>query len=226
MVKYIERLTRSPLFKDMSLKDIEDILGRVNYEIKDYKKGEVIAIEGEDCHSLGIILNGKIEIQKIFPSGQTITINNFKEGNIFGEALVFSDEHVYPATITAIEETKIMFIEKSNIVQLSILDTRILTNFMGILSNRILMLNNRISNLSQDSIKKKIANYLLFEQENQKSLFIQIPFTRIKMAQLLNVPRPSLSRELSNMRDEGIIDFEQNTIKILNLDSLKNVLLD
>ncbi len=109
-----------------------------------------------------------------------MTINNFKEGNIFGESLVFLDEHTYPATITAMEYSEIMYIEKSNIIKLSVLDTRVLTNFVSILSSRILMLNNRISNLSQDSIRKKIANYLLFEYENQKSLFIELPFLEKK----------------------------------------------
>ena len=226
MKKHVEQLSVSPLFKDLNLKDIENILEKIPYEIKKYNKGEVIAIEGENCHSLGIVLKGVIEIQKIFPSGQIMTINNFKEGNIFGESLVFLDEHTYPATITAMEYSEIMYIEKSTIIKISILDTRVLNNFVYILYSRILMLHNRISNLSQDSIRKKIANYLLFEYENQKSLFIELPFSRKKMGELLNVPRPSLSRELTNMKNEGIIDFDRNTIKILKLDLLEEALWD
>ncbi len=55
----------------------------------------------------------------------------------------------------------------------------------------------------------------------KKNLFIKLPFSRKKMAELLNIPRPSLSRELTNMRDEGIIDFDKNIIKIVDLDLLK-----
>lgn len=226
MDKYVEQLSKSPLFKSIPREEIINILGEISYEVNIYNKGEIIAIEGDDCHSLGIILEGRIEIQKIFPSGQIMTINNFKEGNIFGESLVFTDKHSYPATITAMEYSEIMYIEKSNIINLSVLDTRVLTNFVSILSSRILMLNNRISNLSQDTIRKKISNYLLFEYENQDSLFLTIPFSRKKMAELLNIPRPSLSRELTNMRDEGIIDFDKNIIKILRLDLLEKSLLE
>lgn len=226
MEEYIKQLSKSSLFKDIDLEDILSSLEKVPYEIQAYNKGEVIAIEGDNCHALGIILKGQIEIQKIFPSGQIMTINNFKEGNIFGESLVFLDKHTYPATITAMEYSQIMYIEKSDIIELAILNTKVLTNFVSILSNRILMLNNRISNLSQDSIRKKIANYLLFEYDNQKKLFIELPFSRKKMAELLNIPRPSLSRELTNMKDEGIIDFDKNIIKILDLDLLKASLLE
>lgn len=226
MEKYIDELSKCVLFKGLEKNEIMDILNKVTYRIEKYKKSQVIAIEGDDCNSLGIILKGKIEIQKIFPSGQVTTINNFKEGNIFGESLVFSDKHTYPATITAIENAEIMFIERENIVKLSMLNSRILTNFVTVLSRRILMLNERISNLSQDSIRKKISSYLLSEYNKQKTTTIVLPYTRKKMAELLNVPRPSLSRELINMKEEGIIDFNKNEIHILNIDLLEETMLE
>ena len=226
MKKYIEKLLKCVLFKDIKEEDIINLLEKTSYKVVNYNKDELIAIEGEDCHSLGIILKGKVEIQKIFPSGQVLTINNFKEGNIFGESLVFSNKHTYPATITAIEYTEIMFIEKNDIINLSMLNSKVLTNFVSVLSNRILMLNNRITNLSQDTIRKKISNFLLFEYQKQNSTYLTIPLTRKKMAELLNVPRPSLSRELINMKDEGIICFDKNIIKILRMDLLEDCLLD
>ena len=226
MKKYIEKLLKCVLFKDIKEEDIINLLEKTSYKVINYNKDELIAIEGEDCHSLGIILKGKVEIQKIFPSGQVLTINSFKEGNIFGESLVFSNKHTYPATITAIEYTEIMFIEKNDIINLSMLNSKVLTNFVSVLSNRILMLNNRITNLSQDTIRKKISNFLLFEYQKQNSTYLTIPLTRKKMAELLNVPRPSLSRELINMKDEGIICFDKNIIKILRMDLLEDCLLD
>lgn len=226
MEKYIDHLSKSVLFRDLDKEFILKAISKVPYTISNYNKDELIAIEGDDCYSLGIILKGKVEIQKIFPSGQIMTINNFKEGNIFGESLVFLDKHTYPATITAMEYSKIMFIKKNDIVQLSILNPQILINFISVLSHRILMLNNRISNLSQDTIRKKISNYLLHEYDNQKTSVLTIPFTRKKMAELLNIPRPSLSRELINMKDDKILDFDGNIVKILDLNLLENALLE
>ncbi len=81
---------------------------------------------------------------------------------------MFSREHVYPATITPIEYSEIMFIKKEDIIKLSMLNSKVLTNFVSILSQRILMLNNRIANLSQDTIRKKISSYLLHEYKKTK----------------------------------------------------------
>ena len=108
MEKYLKHLVQCVLFKSLSESEIQNILKSVPYIIKNYEKNEVIAVEDDECNSLGIILDGNIEIHKPFPSGKVVTINHFKAGNIFGEALVFSGKHLYPATIISSDNSKIM----------------------------------------------------------------------------------------------------------------------
>lgn len=221
MKKYLKSLSKCILFKDIEEVKIEEILNSMTYNISTYEKDSIIAIEGDDCNSLGIILEGNIEIHKSFPSGKVVTINHFSAGNIFGEALVFSGTHVYPATILSSSTSKIMYLKRDTITKLMTIDERIINNFMGVLSNRILMLNDRISNLSLDTLRKKISNIILKQYKKQKSLKIILPYSRKKMAQLLNIPRPSLSRELINMQDEELINFNKNNITILNLKKIE-----
>lgn len=226
MEKHIDSLSNTILFKNIDIDQIRDLVVDLNYRLSLYKKDEIIAFEGDDCLSLGIILSGKIEIQKSFPSGKIVTINTFSRGNVFGEALVFSGNHKYPATVVSSIDSSIMYIGKSQIIQLMKKEERILENFASVLSNRILMLNDRITNLSFDTIRKKIANTLLSEYKKQNNSFIALPFSRKKMAEMLNIPRPSLSRELKKMKDEGIIDYRKNKVKILDLESLEDSLLN
>lgn len=226
MKNILEILTKCVLFKGLTVNEIETLLEEVTYNIDDFAKNEVIALEESKCTSIGVILSGKLEIQKIFPSGKVITLNTFKDGNIFGEALVFSGENVYPSTIIAINETEILFIHKDDIIRLSKKNDIFLTNFMTVLSDRILMLSGKIKNLSYETIRKKLSIMLLDEYKKQNSLFLTFSYTRKKMAEMLDVPRPSLSRELINMRNEGIIDFDKNVIKIIDLDLLEDCLID
>ncbi|OLS02099.1 Crp/Fnr family transcriptional regulator [Tissierella creatinophila] len=225
MKKYLNNLSKCVLFKGLDETRIEEILKLIPYVIKSYEKSSIIAIEGDDCNSLGIILEGNVEIHKPFPSGKIVTINHFSAGNVFGEALVFSGKHIYPATILATIDTQIMFIKREMIVKLMTIDEKILNNFMGVLSNRILMLNDRLTNLSLDTLRKKIANIIILEYKCQNSLNITLPYCRKKMAELLNIPRPSLSRELINMKEEGLIDFNKNKITILDLKGIEESLL-
>ncbi|MBU5311851.1 Crp/Fnr family transcriptional regulator [Tissierella carlieri] len=225
MKKYLDSLNKSILFRNLNKDEINDLISVVSYSISNYQKDDVIAIEGDDCNSLGIILSGTVEIHKPFPSGKIVTINNFEAGNVFGEALIFSGSHKYPATIISSSNTEIMYINKDDIIKLMRSDDRVLNNFVSVLSNRILMLNDRITNLSYDTVRKKIANIILTEYSKQKNKLLTLPFCRKKMAELLNIPRPSLSRELMKMKEDGIIDYHKNKLKIVDIDLLEECLL-
>lgn len=221
---HIESLKKSVLFRDLDLEEIDKTIDAVEYTIKKYKPKDIIAIEGDNCDSIGIVLEGNIEIHKSFPSGKLVTINHFAAGNIFGEALVFTDKHQYPANIISSSDSIVMYIQRVDIIKLMTLDSRILNRFMGVLSNRILMLNQRLTNLAFDTLRKKITNILLLEYNRQKSDVLTLPYSRKKMAELLNVPRPSLSRELVNMKNDGLIDFYKNKFKIIDVKALEEVL--
>lgn len=226
MDKYLNSLSKSVLFRSIDLKNIKSLINSITYNIEDYIKDDIIAIEGDDCPHLGIILSGSVEIHKPFPSGKVVTINNFKSGNVFGEAILFSGKHIYPANVISTKGSKVMYINKSQIIKLMTLNDVILNNFLSVLSNRILMLNDRLTNLSLDTVRKKVANIILMEYAEQKQDLIILPFCRRKTAEMLNIPRPSLSRELSKMKDDGIINFRKNEIKILDLDLLEASLLE
>lgn len=226
MKNIIPALDKCVLFKNISKEEIETLLKETSYNINTYKKNEIIALEENKCSNLGIILEGKVEVQKIFPSGKVIALNTFEEGNIFGEALVFSKKNVYPSTIVSINNTKIMFVQKNDIIQLCSRSDKFLNNFMTVLSDRILMLSGKIRNLSYETIRKKIANVLLEEYKKQKTVFLTLPYSRKKMAEILDVQRPSLSRELIKMKEDGIIDFDKNIIKIVSLELLEECLID
>lgn len=217
-------LSKCILFKDFDEKCIEKILKNINYKVKDYKKDEIIAIEGDACSTIGIILDGSMEIQKLFSSGKTVTITTLVTGDIFGEVIVFSSMNKYPSTILSNSNSKVMFISKEDIIKLCSLDSLILNNLMGLLSNKILMLNKKVKNLSYETIRQKISSFLLDQYRIQNSLTLKLNMSRQALAETFGIPRPSLSRELINMKNDKLIDVEKNIITIKDLESLEEIL--
>ena len=226
MKNYLNSLSKSVVFNSIDVETIETLINSISYRIEEFNKEDIISIEGDDCSDLAIILNGSVEIHKPFPSGKIVTINNFHAGNVFGEAILFSESHRYPANVIASSDCEIMYISKCEIIKLITLNDIILNNYLSLLSNRILMLNDRITILSLDTIRKKIANIILLEYRKQNKDIVTLPFCRRKMAEMLNIPRPSLSRELAKMRDDKIIKFNKNKIQILDIDLLEDSLLE
>lgn len=217
-------LSKCIIFNGFSKEDIENMINNIDYRKKSFNKGEVVAVEGSDCHNLGIVISGSVEVQNIYESGKIVTITKLEEAHIFGEVIIFSNQNVYPATIISSSKTEILFISKENILKLCNLNFAFLNNFMTLLSNKILMLNKKLKNVSLQTIRQKISNLILEEYSKQKNLTLNLKYSRKEMAEQLGIPRPSLSRELVNMKEEGILDFEKSKIEILDLSLLENSL--
>jgi CRP-like cAMP-binding protein len=217
-------LSNCILMKNFSENEIKSFLEKVNYTFLSYSKGEIIAIEESNCSKIGIITGGTVEVQKIFSSGKVITIGSLKVSDIFGEVIIFSNRNTYPATITASSNADVMFISKEDILKLCNLFPVFLNNFMSLLSNKILMLNKKLKNISYETLRQKIASYILDEYSHQKKLDIILNYTRKEMAEQLGIPRPSLSRELVNMKKDNLIDFSKNHIIIKNVNNLEKLL--
>ncbi|SMC25653.1 cAMP-binding domain of CRP or a regulatory subunit of cAMP-dependent protein kinases [Clostridium acidisoli DSM 12555] len=226
VIEFIDVLNKCVIFKKFSPQEINNLLHNVNYKITFYPKDSIIAAESDECSNLGLILSGSVEVKKLFASGKTVTIAKFLPGDIFGEVIIFSETHKYPSTIVSSDDCKILYITKEAILQLCTINSIILSNFMGLLSNKILMLNKKLKNFSYNTIREKVASFLLDIYYVRKKLIFQIDFSRKEMAESLGIPRPSLSRELINMKNEKIIDFHKNTFKILDLNKLEDTILN
>jgi len=217
-------LRNNDLFKGLDIEEIENILKNISFTKIKYRKGEILAHEGEVCTSLGVILEGTIEMQRIYCNGKYIVIKKLSKGEVFGEALIFSEKSFYPLTVLAVNDCLIMYIKKEEILSLCFQNKKILENFISLLSNKVLMLNKKIKNISFKSIKEKVSNYILEESIIQNTDTISLNESKEDIAAKLGIPRPSFSRELMRLKTLGIIDFNRRFIKIINKDELENIL--
>lgn len=219
-------ISESRLFLGITEQSRIGLLNIVSIRIQDYSDGEIIALEGDPCTSIGIILDGEVIISQSMPSGKRIILEKLQAGENFGEVIIFSDHSSYPASVEAVNSAKIAFISKENVLLLCKLSDIFVANFIGSLSEKILLLNLKVRNLSLQSPLQKTIHYLLENYKEQNSYTLRFDESRLEMAEKLNLPRPSLSRELIKMKAAGWIDFCKNTIQILDLEKLEEIYND
>ena len=118
------------------------------------------------------------------------------------------------------------YLNKTELIKLFSLKDNILENFMMLLSDKVVMLNNKIKSISLKNVRQKVVDYILQEYIVQKQLVISLKMNKEEIASFIGIPRPSLSRELSKLRDEEIIKFDRNTITILDIEKLEEILFD
>ena len=214
------------LFQGLSEEEIKEIFLHIKYLEATYDKGQILFQEGDICENIGIVEEGEIKLERIYSNGKGIVLNKLSKGDVFGEALVISSTALYPATVIAKSNCKILFINRKEIIKLCSSNTKILENFITLLSDKVIMLNNKVKSTTLKSVKHKVVNYILDRNDDSKSNIIKLEESKEEIAAYLGIPRPSLSRELINLRNENIIEFDRNTITIVEYDSLEDKLFE
>jgi len=217
-------LNKNKLFINFSSQEITDFIMSSHYNTRNYQSGQIIAIKGESLTQISLILTGAVEIQKNYPAGKMIVINQISVGGVFGEVAIFSSKNTFSSTVMASLDTKIMFISKTNIIKICFQNKKFLSNLLHLLSEKILILDHKLHFLSGESIRQKLCLYLIEQYVKYKTLSIRLDMSKQKMAEQFGVARPSLSRELIQMKKEGLIDYNNTHIIIQNLQALENYL--
>lgn len=218
---YYATLLNCRLFSGFSERALEELFNSLDSQLRDYARGSAIAFEGELCEHIGIVLEGQVELHNLYPSGRTVTVTHLGIGEIFGEAILFTAHRQYPISITATQKSKVLFIGRQALLKGLSVSPQLLENFLTLLSSKLLMLNRRVKILSMDSIRQKLCDYLISLYKKQKSKTLRMPVNRQKLADLLGVQRPSLSRELIHMKEEGLIEYDRSTITLLDLEGIE-----
>lgn len=183
--------------------------------IIDYEKSNIIHFDGEVCSKLEIILLGKVAIDRIDESGNLMTITELFEGDVLGGNLVFSKNPYYPMTITAKETTAILEINKERLFSLLSKNSGFLKCYLEYVSDNTVILGDRIKNHVNRTIRENILSYLDYEGKKQNSDVVKLTMSKRALAERFGVQRTSLSRELAKMRDDGLIEFDSESITIL-----------
>ncbi len=223
--KYVETISKTVLFHGITREDILAMLNCLKPRVRGFSRNGFIVTEGDTFESVGIILKGEAMVSKENVAGNRIVMTLLRQGNVFGEVAAFSGQTAWPATVQAQEPCEVLFLPKRQIVgecdRMCPWHRRLIQNFLHLISQRALMLNKRVEYLTIKSMRGKISTYLLEQYKRTGDKNFILPLNRNQLADFLNVSRPSMSREMCKMRDEGVIDFHLKAFSILDIEALK-----
>ncbi len=225
--KYHDALQKSELCQNIDMKRYELFLQKLRPDVKKHQKQEYIIREGDPVDFTGIIVRGSVLQKRDNASGVQSVYSILNEGSSFGIAIIMMPERkVWPYDYVAKTDCTILSFAREN-VEREFLNPEVFTNeiFVNWLKCICRMLERNVialRSLKNTSVRQKILAYLNeMYFLNQKHQF-ELSFSREELAAYLNMPQSSLSREMSEMKREGIIDFHKSTIKILDLEVLKD----
>lgn len=220
MKNLLSFLNKVHLFNGIQEKDMAAMLKCLNARKSDYKKQDIILLEGEPAPYVGIVLSGKIQIIKEDFRGNRNILADIEPGNLFAEAYSCVQTNNLPITVISITESEILWIDYKKIIftcsSACRFHTKLIENMLMILSSKNILLSQKIEHISKRTTREKLLAYLSDQAAKYKSNEFDIPFNRQELADYLCVDRSAMSNELCKLQKDGILRFNLNHFLLYN----------
>ncbi|MBO4918708.1 MAG: Crp/Fnr family transcriptional regulator [Erysipelotrichaceae bacterium] len=167
-------------------------------------KGETLFYEDERCDCIGIIVSGSVQIVSYLPDGKQIIYNTLKEGEIFGNNLVFSSDPFYKGNIIAAQDTTVALLKRDDLLNILEGNKEFMVEYLRIQSNFSKELNSRIRLLSLENAEDRFLYYMHIHKN-------KITYRSVSdLAGQLYLERETLSRLLSRfVKEKRIIRYDK-----------------
>ncbi len=170
-------------------------------QLKNYPQNHIIVSPENSKKSIGIIFSGTALVAPVSSSDNTM-IKLLVENDMFGISNMFSDTNSFPSIITAKTNVTVLFIDETAFKNFLYADLSAMTEYLKLLSEKIVYLNKKISTLTAGSTEKKLA-FFLCENERDGKFISTISMS--SLANMLNVGRASLYRAFETLTNEKLI---------------------
>lgn len=218
----MEQLVGLPLFVGLTPAGLQQTLEHVVFQRRSFPKEALIAIQGEPCDRLILLIRGSVKTEMTDPSGKSLKIEDLFAPVALASAFLFGNRAFFPVNVIANEEVELVQIPKNEVLKLFQLNQIILKNFLGMISSRAQFLSERLRFHSFKSLRAKVAYYLL--SEAGKETHFRMSQSQSDLAELFGVARPSVGRILMQLQEEGLIDVRYREVTLLKPEKLTDII--
>ena len=214
----VDVISKSMLFKRIGGAEIAKMLPCLDAKTVKVPKGSILIHADEPVKRIGIVIYGLLSAIKEDINGERSLIAQFRAGDLFAEALCCAKTNNSPISVVSEQESTVVWIDFNSVLEVCRNNCKhhfvLIENMLFVLANKNLNLQTRMEYLSKKTIREKLLKYLADVSAGTKEVF-SIPFNREELADYLCINRSALSREISNLKDEGVIDYHKNKFKLL-----------
>ncbi|MEX0986047.1 MAG: Crp/Fnr family transcriptional regulator [Bacteroidales bacterium] len=220
--EYLDILTESAVFYGIPTDDIQNLLDGKLCQVKSFSKGSMISQTGTPCEYIRIILDGQVAGEMTDLSGKILKIEDLGPSKMIAPAFLYGRRRTYPVNVIASVNTLLWQMHRDEFSKLLQSDLRLLNNYLDAISNRAQFLSEKIRFLSFPTLRAKLCFFFLQYSAGNSSF--RIPLTHQQLSELFGVARPSLTREIRQMNQEGLINSERDMINIPDFSKLRKLL--
>jgi len=190
-----------------------------------FSAGEIVLSEGDPCAGMYVVESGQIRIFKTSPGGREQVLSIDGPGGSVAELPVF-DGGNYPASVSAVEDSTLLFIGKQDFHALCMAHPRVALKVLRVVGARLRNLVGIIEELSFTTVRHRLAAFLvrLARREGTRvngGIAITLPGSNQELAAQIGTVRELVSRNLSRFQSEKLIQMDGRQVVIAELKALE-----
>jgi len=177
---------------------------------RQFTKNQIILHEEEASNFFYFIYSGEVKIIQLSVEGKERILAIHKRGEYFGEMSIL-DGKTLPATVVAMEDTRIGLISRENFAKYLLSNERVLKELLGILCGRLRDSWLMIKVMSFADAEQRVRVVLKnmgdhFGVKEQRGTVITLRLTHNDIANLASISRETVTRTLNRLESEGEIE--------------------
>ena len=223
MEKILKVLEKTALFYGIERKKILILCHDFGAFQRAYHKGSFLWQQGDSVSSAGIVLSGCVQAEKSAADGASVIVARHGVGALFGDILMSSEGAGSPVSLVAAADTQVLFLPFERMMREGASRERdalerFRLNLIAEMSGKYWQLNRKVSYLSVYGMRKRLAMWILDNVSPDGEVTLSL--NREQLAAFLGVNRSALCRELSRMKEEGLLEPMKKSIQILNMEEI------
>ncbi len=219
----VSLLKRVPVFSSLSDQEFEFLAAHLVQ--RRFGAGEIIFTEGESCAGLYVVQTGNVRIFKSSAGGREQVLAIDGPGSSIAELPVF-DGGDYPASAQAITDCSLFFVSKQDFQSLCLKHPQVALKVLRVVGARLRRLVGIIEELSFTTVRHRLTALLvrLGKAEGTRegdAITVTLPANNSELAAQIGTVRELVSRNLSRLQAEGLVQIDGRTISIPSLKKLE-----
>lgn len=216
-------LKATPLFAALDESEITSLAARCG--IRAYPAGEVLFVEGEPCKGLYIVVAGRVRIFKTSANGREQVLAVEGPGASVAELPVF-DGGDYPASCSAIEKTDMLFVSRADLRAICLEKPEVSLKMLQVVGKRLRRLVGIIEELSFTTVRHRLISWLLRQAQTEgrpaeRGTVFLLNASHQELAAQIGTVRELVSRNLTRLQAQGLIEMNGKQITILDKEGLE-----
>ena len=214
-----EFLKKTMIFQGMDDNELTASLDFFRAYEQKFKKGSTILHAGDLTDKMGLVMEGSVTVESDDAWGNRSILSKVEAGGFFAETYAVLPKEPLLVNVIANEDCHILFLRIGSLKQLQNnmeqWMIKFVSNLLMLSMHKNLMLSSRSFHTAPKTIRGRVMAYLNSVSMQKHAREFNIPFDRQQLADYLNLERTALSKELSKMKADGLIDYYKNSFKII-----------